>query len=321
MTEQYANGAASTLVDPIDDDDTSLEVASGDGFPATGDFRILVAEPDGSDPELMLVTGVTGDVFTVTRGIEEYNGDDTPVAHAADAIVKHVLTVESLATFPFEGGGADLSAFRLPGTLADDPGDIPLGAFGDEFEYVNQTALEAIWTPTQSNRMYAAGSSAILHARNLGDGMILDATGFDATDWEVGFLVSGHYNNGDAFGIYAGDAGVGVAASPYNDGNTYEWAVGGGTPYQYFGTGEAEATAYTTWQDGRPVWLFLRKAGTTWRYAVSEDPLGGLTVIHADFTASPTITEVGLVAVLNAGGLGASYQVHRFVYATPDLGL
>src|ERR1017187_860807 len=91
MTELFANNAASVLVGGISSSATSLTVASATAFPATGNFRILVDA--GVNLEYMLVTGVAGAVFTVTRGIEGTTG----VAHLTGATVVQVLTNGGLA--------------------------------------------------------------------------------------------------------------------------------------------------------------------------------------------------------------------------------
>jgi hypothetical protein len=86
MTEQLKNLSISTLVGNIGSGDTSLTVASAAPFSATGNFRINI------DNELMLVTGVAGAVFTVTRAAE----GTTAASHIGGANVSQVLTVASL---------------------------------------------------------------------------------------------------------------------------------------------------------------------------------------------------------------------------------
>ena len=62
--ERFANGGLSSLAVGIDNAVTSLAVASAVGFPTGGNFRIII------DSEIMLVTNVQGQTFTVTRGAE-----------------------------------------------------------------------------------------------------------------------------------------------------------------------------------------------------------------------------------------------------------
>jgi hypothetical protein len=85
--ERFANGGLSSLVAGIDNATTSLTVASAVGFPTGGTFRIVI------DSEIMLVTSVQGQTFTVTRGAE----GTTAASHLAAAGVFHVLTAGSLA--------------------------------------------------------------------------------------------------------------------------------------------------------------------------------------------------------------------------------
>jgi hypothetical protein len=85
--ERFANGGLSSLAAGIDDTEGSLTVKSAVGFPAVGNFRIIIGT------EIMLVTAVQGKTFTVTRGAES----TTAAAHNADDAVFHVLTAGSLA--------------------------------------------------------------------------------------------------------------------------------------------------------------------------------------------------------------------------------
>jgi len=78
-----ADNAVSTLDGAINALVVSLDVDDATNFPATGNFPIVVwdaenhAYPTEQD-EQMLVTAVSGDTFTVTRGIQS----TTPVAHS-----------------------------------------------------------------------------------------------------------------------------------------------------------------------------------------------------------------------------------------------
>ena len=91
MTELFANNAASALSGGMTSVATTLTVLSATPFPATGNFRILVDY--GANLEYMLVTGVAGAVFTVTRGIE----GTTAVAHLPAVQVVQVVTNGGLA--------------------------------------------------------------------------------------------------------------------------------------------------------------------------------------------------------------------------------
>jgi len=81
-TEQFSNLAQTTLGSSISAGATSLAVASASGFPASGQFRIVI------DQEIFLVTVVSGTTFTVTPGYES----TTQASHTSGAAVAHILT-------------------------------------------------------------------------------------------------------------------------------------------------------------------------------------------------------------------------------------
>jgi hypothetical protein len=89
MGETIVNGAATSLVNSITNVATSFVVQSAAQFPSSGSFRVLV------DDEIMLVTGVSGNTFTVERGVE----GTTTNAHAANSSVTAVLTAGGLQSF------------------------------------------------------------------------------------------------------------------------------------------------------------------------------------------------------------------------------
>ncbi len=84
--ERFSNNARSTLASGILAGDASLTVASAATFPNAPNFRLKI------DSEIMLVTAVAGNTFTVTRAQES----TVAAAHSAGATVSHVLTAASL---------------------------------------------------------------------------------------------------------------------------------------------------------------------------------------------------------------------------------
>lgn len=86
MTEQFANNAVTTLNGGILATDTSLTVTSATAFPLLPQFRIIV------DSEIMLVTGVAGNVFTITRAME----GTIAAGHLSGATVSQILTAGAL---------------------------------------------------------------------------------------------------------------------------------------------------------------------------------------------------------------------------------
>lgn len=86
---KFTNNATTTLSGALTSGATSLTVASAATFPAAGDFTIII------DSEIMLVTGVAGTTFTVTRAQE----GTSAAAHASGATVTHILTAAALTAF------------------------------------------------------------------------------------------------------------------------------------------------------------------------------------------------------------------------------
>lgn len=85
MTHQYANNPITALSGAVTAGSTSISVASATGFPTQGKFTIIV------DSEIMLVTGVAGLTWTVTRG----HDGTAAAAHNNNAAVTQILTVDS----------------------------------------------------------------------------------------------------------------------------------------------------------------------------------------------------------------------------------
>lgn len=110
MTEQFANFAQGVLAAPITAGQTSISITPTDytgrpsgasNFPLLGNFRIVVQSFDvttqipTSAPEIMLVTAVAGNTFTVQRGAES----STASAFASGAQVVHIATAAVMKAF------------------------------------------------------------------------------------------------------------------------------------------------------------------------------------------------------------------------------
>jgi hypothetical protein len=87
MTEQFANGPFSSLNGAITSGALTLVVNSATNYSTSGNFRILVGS------EIMLVTGVSGTTFTVTRAQE----GTAAAAHADGSQVIQLVTAGALA--------------------------------------------------------------------------------------------------------------------------------------------------------------------------------------------------------------------------------
>lgn len=84
--EQIINNGADTLNGGINDSVTSLDVNDASSFPSDGNFRILIGS------EILLVTAVSTNTFTVVRGAE----GSTAAVHSNSDPVTQVVTAGGL---------------------------------------------------------------------------------------------------------------------------------------------------------------------------------------------------------------------------------
>lgn len=111
-TEQLANLAVTTLNGAINNSTTSVVVTSATNFSAAGKFRIVV------DSEIMLVTGVSGTTFTVTRGAE----GTSAAAHSSGAALAQVFTAGAISgNIPFLIGSQVLGSDTATVTFSSIP--------------------------------------------------------------------------------------------------------------------------------------------------------------------------------------------------------
>lgn len=149
----FANGAQSRLSAGITAGATSLTVASAAAFPAAP-FHIVIGN------ELMTVTAVASNTFTVTRGIE----GTTAVAHGAGSIVTNCCTAGDLNGF----AGGTASPLTTKGDLwgfSSTNARVPVGANGFILVADSTQALGLRWEaplntalPTVIQGALAAGS-------------------------------------------------------------------------------------------------------------------------------------------------------------------
>lgn len=111
--ERLANDAESTLATTISDSATSFDVDDASDFPTEGDFRIVV------DNEIMIVTAVSSNTFTVTRGAES----TAAANHVAGSQVAQILTVSGLQNYIKEVADPYVVS-RPPYRIQDTNGDI-----------------------------------------------------------------------------------------------------------------------------------------------------------------------------------------------------
>lgn len=99
MSEVFNNDASTVLAAGIGVADTTLTVTDSSQFDTSGQFRIRI------DDELMIVTGVSGNTWTVTRAAEKCEGVQTAATHAFGSQIFGVLTKGSLLAVATGGSG------------------------------------------------------------------------------------------------------------------------------------------------------------------------------------------------------------------------
>lgn len=102
MTRKYSSTSVqTTLAADINNSVTSMTVASGTATTLLGGVTLaagnvdqftVVLDPDTINEEVIFITGVASDTFTIVRG----GAGTTAVSHTAGATVRHVLTSDDL---------------------------------------------------------------------------------------------------------------------------------------------------------------------------------------------------------------------------------
>ena len=124
MTRLFSSTSIeTTLASGINSSVTSMTVASGTGSALLGGVTLasgnvdqftVALDPDTSSEEIVFITAVTSDTFTIVRG----GAGTTAISHSAGATVKHVLTSDDLNAFEAgldSGTGGTVSGLMLMG--------------------------------------------------------------------------------------------------------------------------------------------------------------------------------------------------------------
>ena len=122
MALVLANNASTTLASGVNDSATSITVASATGFPSiSGSQFFYVTLDDGTNVEIVKVTGVSGTTFTIVRAQDDTSASAFSTGTTvAIRITKLVLKDNVVATL-----GA------LAGQTIADSGDLTLDVAGD----------------------------------------------------------------------------------------------------------------------------------------------------------------------------------------------
>jgi hypothetical protein len=121
MTRKFSSiSVETTLASSISNSATSMTVASGTGSALMGGVTLapgnidtfgVALDVDTQNEEIIYITAVSGDTFTIVRGV----AGTSAIAHTAGASVKHVLNSADLNAF--EAGTEDSSGGTVSGLL------------------------------------------------------------------------------------------------------------------------------------------------------------------------------------------------------------
>lgn len=107
--DSFSNAYKTVLDGAIDNSQTTLDVIDVTGKPPSTPFRMRI-KADGTNPnEIITVTGVSTNTFTVIRASEPYNGVQTPSAHVDGATIEHILTSGALTSWIGSGAVKDFA--------------------------------------------------------------------------------------------------------------------------------------------------------------------------------------------------------------------
>lgn len=105
MTRKYSSiSVETTLASGISNSATTMTVATGTGSALLGGVTLaagnadqftVALDPDTQNEEIVFITAVSSDTFTIVRGRAGTSG----ISHSGGAVVKHVLTSDDLNAF------------------------------------------------------------------------------------------------------------------------------------------------------------------------------------------------------------------------------
>ena len=121
MTRKFSSiSVETTLAATISNSATSMTVATGTGSALMGGVTLapgnidtfgIALDVDTQNEEIIYITAVSGDTFTIVRGVS----GTSAISHTAGATVKHVLNSADLNAF--EAGTEDSSGGTVSGLL------------------------------------------------------------------------------------------------------------------------------------------------------------------------------------------------------------
>jgi len=127
MTRKYSSiSVETTLASGISNSATSMTVATGAGSALLGGVTLaagnvdqftVALDPDTQNEEIVFITAVSSDTFTIVRG----RAGSSAISHSGGATVRHVVTSDDLTFYTTGVATADAA---LPETVVTSKGDL-----------------------------------------------------------------------------------------------------------------------------------------------------------------------------------------------------
>jgi hypothetical protein len=206
MARKYSSiSVATTLNGTISSSTTTIQVAAGTAALLLGGVTLAVGnvdqfaiaiDPDTVSEEILFVTAVSGDIFTVVRG----RASSTALTHTTGATIQHVLTGEDLDYFNNQAAATFITAKGdiLAGTASGAIDNLAVGENGTALVVNSATATGLNWavptditkiplsTVTTKGDLIVATASGVVTRQGVGaDGQLLtaDSNQADGVKW------------------------------------------------------------------------------------------------------------------------------------------
>jgi hypothetical protein len=205
MTRKYSSiSVETTLASGISNSATSMTVATGAGAALLGGVTLaagnidtfsVAIDPDTQNEEIVFITAVSGDTFTIVRG----QSGTSAIAHTGGAAVKHVLVSEGLNAFE-----AGLNETIPLNTQTGTTYTLVAGDAGDLVTLSNASAI-TLTVPTNASVPFAIGTQITITQANSGQVTVAGAVGVTVnaadtflklrTQWSAGTLIKTNTNS------------------------------------------------------------------------------------------------------------------------------
>ena len=287
--EVFGNNSESTLNGSINNSTTSVTVTSASSFPSTGNFRVRVED------EIMLVTGVSGNTFTVQRGIESTSA----ASHADGLPIYHILTAGALDQLIKDNVVGGLSV-PLYGKITDKDGNAQTAS---SFTWLNQGS--ATVSDVEDLILLSTPAEGSINVRGLRQTIPSASTWV----WTVGVNTQFHtgfqttqYDDGQPMFL------IGTRQSADSKMETVEFRYRYSNPHARVTRWTNNTTVSSTVRVatcfdgfGDVLWLRIEKTSTNYIYSFSNDGVNFLELANGSYNTflSGTIDECIIAASAN----------------------